>query len=69
VGRHCGARERGADNADQRADVALYTMAGTSYPTFYRDVTAGNNAATAPRPRYDFVTGSGARLPTRLSRV
>lgn len=56
--------------------TALYSMAATNYPGFYRDIVSGSNGAFNAISGYDFVTGLGrpaANLfvspPTRTSVV
>jgi len=61
--------KRGADNADQRAGRGALHHGRHELSNVLSRCDAGNNGGYSATPRYDFVTGLGARLPTRLSRV
>ena len=46
-------------------DTPLYGLGASSYSTFYRDITAGNNGYGA-LPGYDYVTGLGSPLASQI---
>ena len=47
-------------------DGVLYSLAGSNYSAYYRDVTIGNNGLYNAGARYDFVTGLGSPISGQL---